>query len=84
MNFNDICQRLFVWSGRSALVLVLVANIACVEVEDVSPTMAVVEQTIINGSPDPGYPAVGAFIFNGNEFCSGTLVSDRIVVTAAH
>ncbi len=38
---------------------------------------------IIGGSPESGYPAVGAVI-TSNSLCTGTLIASKIVVTAAH
>ena len=40
---------------------------------------------IVGGSEEDGFDAVGALVVdNGESFCTGTLVSDRVVVTAAH
>ena len=39
---------------------------------------------IINGTATSGHAAVGALVANGQQFCTGTLVTDRVVVTAAH
>ena len=38
---------------------------------------------IVGGSPDSSHPYVG-LLDNGSEGCSGTLISSRVVVTAAH
>ena len=38
---------------------------------------------IVGGSPDSAHPYVG-LLDNGSEGCSGTLMSPRVVVTAAH
>jgi len=38
---------------------------------------------IIGGSPDTGHPAVGAVMSQGT-LCTGTLISPKVVVTAAH
>jgi hypothetical protein len=38
---------------------------------------------IVGGSPDSAHPYVG-LLDNGSEGCSGTLISSRVVVTAAH
>jgi V8-like Glu-specific endopeptidase len=38
---------------------------------------------IVGGSPDSSHPYVG-LLDNRNEGCSGTLISPRVVVTAAH
>jgi hypothetical protein len=39
---------------------------------------------IVNGETDAGHPAVVALTYGGQAFCSGTLVSPTVVVTAAH
>ncbi len=39
---------------------------------------------IVNGEVDPGHPAVVALTVSGQAFCSGTLVTPTLVVTAAH
>src|SRR5262245_3250717 len=39
---------------------------------------------IVGGAVDPGDPAVVALTYHGMTFCSGTLISPRVVVTAAH
>jgi hypothetical protein len=39
---------------------------------------------IRNGSDDPGDPAVVSLVTGGSFFCSGSLVSPRVVLTAAH
>jgi hypothetical protein len=38
---------------------------------------------IVGGAPDSSHPYVG-LLDNGSEGCSGTLISPRVVVTAAH
>ena len=40
--------------------------------------------SIVGGTTTSLYPAVGALIEQGEAFCTGTLVSPRVVVTAAH
>lgn len=39
---------------------------------------------IVGGQPTSGYAAVGALTRGGAPFCTGTLVTSRAVVTAAH
>lgn len=39
---------------------------------------------IVNGDVDEGHPAVVALTVSGQAFCSGTLVTPTLVVTAAH
>ena len=53
-----------------------VAALACL-------TLAGPAGAIVGGSPDSAHPYVG-LLDNGSEGCSGTLISSRVVVTAAH
>lgn len=39
---------------------------------------------IIGGEPAPELESVGAFLHNGDWFCTGTVVAPRVVLTAAH
>ena len=39
---------------------------------------------IIGGATTSGYPAVGALTYDGEPFCTGTVIAPRKVVTAAH
>lgn len=41
-------------------------------------------EEIVNGSPDAGHPATVALTVQGFPFCTGTLVTPTVVVTAAH
>jgi uncharacterized protein (TIGR03382 family) len=41
-------------------------------------------QAIVNGELAGAEPEVVALVYDGSEFCSATLVSPRVVVTAAH
>ena len=60
-----------------ALCLVLVA---CGNSEDHHETLAA---AILNGSPDPGHPAVGT-VKGGPNNCTATLVGSKTVLLAAH
>jgi len=42
------------------------------------------ESSVINGDPDPGDPAVVALMDGNFFFCSGTVISPHVVLTAAH
>lgn len=46
--------------------------------------VASLNQAIVNGTPDPGHPSVGALRTPGGRLCTGTLVGRRTVLTAAH
>ena len=66
-----------VLESLSGLVLMLVG--ACQ-----TPGPGRVTRPIVGGEVDLGDPAVVALVHRGKDFCSGTLVSPRVVVTAAH
>ncbi len=55
----------------------------CVGVEETSP-LGQSESTIVGGAAETGYASVGAFVEDGETFCTGTLVSPTVIVTAAH
>lgn len=50
---------------------------------DAPPGAPAVESRILGGVADPGHPAVGAVLMR-DGLCTGTLVSPRLVLTAAH
>ncbi len=39
---------------------------------------------IVGGQVERGFPAVGALLYDGEQGCTGTLVTPTVVVTAAH
>lgn len=51
--------------------------------EDEELTMETSHISIIGGTKDYGHPAVGAVVMSAH-LCTGTLISPRVVVTAAH
>lgn len=48
-----------------------------------APELGVTNQPLLGGTPTD-HEAVVALLLDGELFCSGTLVSERVVVTAAH
>lgn len=48
------------------------------------PEVASLENAIINGQGDLSEPAIGAITSQGRSFCTGTLITTQLVVTAAH
>jgi hypothetical protein len=65
--------------GSSAIVL-----LSCMADDPAPERVAPSRAPIVNGQPDPGHPAVVALTFQGQSFCSGTLVTPTVVVSAAH
>lgn len=67
------------------LVLVSVLGVACAAAPaDEEPVTGTVAQAITNGDSDTNDDAVVALMVNGEVFCSGTLIANYMVVTAAH
>ncbi|TNE46812.1 MAG: trypsin-like serine protease [Deltaproteobacteria bacterium] len=42
------------------------------------------QHTIIGGAPDIRHPAIGALTRNRGKFCTGTLITPQLVISAAH
>ena len=79
---NDVkCRMLKV---LSVLSLALVVGGCAGLDEPPQPEFVVRTQTIIGGQPESGYQAVGALVEGNEFFCTGTLVTSNVVVTAAH
>ena len=80
--------------GRDAITLSFVASVfafasvgCAAEAADDETTGEEVDSTasaIVGGQTTTDYAAVGALTKRGSAFCTGTLVSKRLVVTAAH
>jgi uncharacterized protein (TIGR03382 family) len=60
------------------------SGFACQGVAEQGEQVASTQQHIVNGTLSVEDEAVVALVYHGSQFCTGTLVSKRIVVTAAH
>lgn len=81
-----MCVRRIIW--WLCLWLVLGLLVGCVSASEPPKELSPYDQqvqAIINGQPDSRHPAVGA-ITAGTQgaFCTGTLITPKLVVTAAH
>lgn len=69
---------------RAILPLAAVITVGCAPGE---PSLSSHEQPLIRGTPTDGYPAVVAIVSAAdptNVRCTGTVISERVVLTAAH
>lgn len=64
--------------ARSLLVALFVLSSLDADASPVGPS------PIVNGTPTGDYPAVVAIMRDGKRHCTGTLITRRVVVTAAH
>ncbi|NUO54235.1 MAG: trypsin-like serine protease [Polyangiaceae bacterium] len=79
MSYRIPGKRDLLLVGSSAFAL-----LSCMADEPAPERVAPSRAPIVNGQPDPGHPAVVALTYQGQSFCSGTLVTPTIVVSAAH
>lgn len=63
------------------LLLTLTANWGCLSIE---PHEGDASEKIVGGESEVRYPAVGAMLVDGQPFCTGTMVTPTVVVTAGH
>ncbi len=68
--------------SKTLTLLALTGLVACGEAD--APESATKKSFIVGGEIENGYAAVGALVADGEFFCTGTLVRQDIVVTAAH
>ncbi len=67
-----------------ALALSLVVIAGCRDSgQKTSATVETAQRPLVGGEPDQGHPAVGAVVMEGGT-CTGTLISPKVVLTAAH
>lgn len=64
--------------------LSLCALVACAPEAPSEGDLSSLEQPVYLGQANPGDPAVVALTYFGSSFCSGTLITPRVVLTAAH
>jgi hypothetical protein len=68
------------------IVLSLFVLIACYSEPHQRETEStgVLQQPVVGGQQDIRFPAIGALVIDQRTFCTGTLISSRLVITAAH
>jgi secreted trypsin-like serine protease len=64
--------------------MLLLTNVACGGAPSEDTTTSSTDQSIQGGTADSGDPAVGLIWFQGGGFCTGTLISPTVVLTAGH
>jgi len=70
---------------RHPLLLALSAGLFAACAPDTTPEdVSAVEQPVYLGELNPNDPAIVALTHFGSQFCSGTLIAPRVVITAAH
>ena len=68
--------------SKASLAVISIALVACVE----SPDLGTRQQVVIDGevTPEGLFPATGALLMGIEVGCTGTLITPRVVLTAAH
>ncbi len=69
---------------QGGIVLVALLVMGCGADEWTHPEVEQTQQDIVNGTVDSGDPAVVALTVWDQAFCSGTLITPTVVLTAAH
>ena len=72
------------WIVRGGTVLLALLIMGCGPDDLGDPALEQTQQEIVNGTVDHGDPAVVALTRWGQAFCSGTLITPTVVLTAAH
>ncbi|HEY3355248.1 MAG TPA: trypsin-like serine protease [Polyangia bacterium] len=49
-----------------------------------APPVSLARRPIINGSVDAAHPSVVALVFEGKQFCTGTVIAPRAILSAGH
>lgn len=73
-------------SSFAALLIAAVAGVGCQAGADLGedPSVGQSSQAIVNGALSEDDEQVVALVYHGKQFCTGTVVGKRTVVTAAH
>jgi len=69
---------------RGGIVLTTLLCMGCGPEDGFEPAFDQTQQQIVNGSVDQGDPAVVALTRFNQAFCTGTLITPTVVLTAAH
>lgn len=80
--FSTSLSTPFFWLRLAFPLLLLSCLSACQQAE--LPRLRSQQRSIINGSPDLRFPAVGVLVRDRTPFCSATLITPRLVLTAGH
>ncbi len=80
------------WLPRQVQLLALIVLVACAactapmssESSESSERVGTTQQSIVKGDDDDADSAVVALLLNGSVFCTGVLLTNNVVATAAH
>lgn len=72
------------WSGLAVLVVVACSPVVWAQAPEEGEKRDNPLVGVVNGSLEEDYEAVGALIYEGEILCTGTLIEEDVVLTAAH